>query len=156
MTYLGIDPGVAGGIGLVGAGWPPRAWKMPLTDRDLLDLLFEIRHEADVRNPVRVNICAWLEKSQPLPIAQRGVISAWKSGCNYGIVRMALTACRIPFEEVRPQKWQGDLGCRTHGDKNISKQKAQQLFPSLVITHAIADALLIAEFGRLTSERKSQ
>jgi hypothetical protein len=36
----------------------------------------------------------------------------------------------------------------TKGDKNVSKRKAQELFPQLKITHATADALLLAEFGR--------
>jgi len=30
----------------------------------------------------------------------------------------------------------------------VSKRKAQELFPAIKITHAIADALLIAEYGR--------
>jgi hypothetical protein len=38
----------------------------------------------------------------------------------------------------------------TKGDKHISKQRAQQLFPSAKVTHAIADALLLAEYcGRV-------
>ncbi len=36
----------------------------------------------------------------------------------------------------------------TKGDKNVSKRRAQELFPALKVTHAIADALLIAEFAR--------
>jgi hypothetical protein len=40
------------------------------------------------------------------------------------------------------------MQCLTGGDKNISKRRAQELFPSLKITHAVADALLIAEYGR--------
>jgi hypothetical protein len=36
----------------------------------------------------------------------------------------------------------------TKGDKNITKRKAQELFPEIKITHAIADSLLIAEYGR--------
>ena len=45
-------------------------------------------------------------------------------------------------------RWQKYLGCLTKGDKNVSKAKAQELFPDLKITHAIADSLLIAEYGR--------
>jgi hypothetical protein len=36
----------------------------------------------------------------------------------------------------------------TKGDKNVSKRRAQELFPQLKVTHATADALLIAEYGR--------
>lgn len=40
------------------------------------------------------------------------------------------------------------MGCLTKGDKNISKARAQQLFPTAKITHATADALLLAEWRR--------
>jgi hypothetical protein len=60
---------------------------------------------------------------------------------------MALTAAAIPFTRVRPQVWQKELGCLTKGDKNISKRKAQELFPSMKVTHATADSLLIATYG---------
>jgi hypothetical protein len=36
----------------------------------------------------------------------------------------------------------------TKGNKNITKQKAQELFPGIKVTHAIADALLIATYGK--------
>jgi hypothetical protein len=60
---------------------------------------------------------------------------------------MALTAACIPFARIRPQVWQKELGCLTKGDKNVSKRKAQELFPSMKVTHATADALLIAKYG---------
>jgi hypothetical protein len=65
---------------------------------------------------------------------------------------MALTAASIPFERVRPQAWQKALACMTKGDKNVSKRRAQELFPSMKITHAIADSLLIAEYNRRTNQ----
>jgi hypothetical protein len=55
---------------------------------------------------------------------------------------------KIPFEEVSPVKWQKVMGCLSKGDKNVTKAAAQRLFPDIKITHAIADALLIAEYGR--------
>jgi hypothetical protein len=51
--------------------------------------------------------------------------------------------------------WQKSLGCLTHGDKNVSKAAAQRLFPGMKITHATADALLIAYYG-YTKERQIQ
>jgi hypothetical protein len=66
-----------------------------------------------------------------------------------------LTGEEFPFEEVSPQKWQKAMGCMTKGDKNVSKAKAQQLFPQLKITHAIADALLIAEYARRTYNQRN-
>jgi hypothetical protein len=57
-------------------------------------------------------------------------------------------AAGIPYDLVLPVKWQTAMSCRTKGDKNVSKARAQQLFPDVKVTHAIADALLIAEFCR--------
>jgi hypothetical protein len=66
-------------------------------------------------------------------------------------LQAVLTALRVPYERVRPQAWQKAMGCLTKGDKNVSKRRAQELFPSLKVTHATADALLIAEFNRRTA-----
>jgi hypothetical protein len=43
------------------------------------------------------------------------------------------------------------MGCLTKGDKNVSKKRAQELFPSIKCTHATSDALLIAEYGNRQS-----
>jgi len=145
MLYIGIDPGVSGGIAILLQGSTgvlsiQAAEKMPSTDRDLLDFL-------DLH--VSIGARAVLERVASSP--QMGVVSAFTFGTSYGAVRMALAAKRIPFEEVRPQKWQQALGCLSGGDKNVTKRRAQQLFPQLTITHAIADALLIADYCRRLS-----
>ncbi len=77
-----------------------------------------------------------------------GVTSMFTFGMGYGGLRMALIAAAIPFVEVTPQSWQKAIGCLTQGDKNVSKAKAQQLFPTVKVTHAVADALLLAEWRR--------
>ena len=77
-----------------------------------------------------------------------GSTSAFSFGRGVGNLEMALTAAGIPFERVTPQKWQKALGCMTKGDKNVSKRKAQELFPQMKCTHATSDALLIMEYGR--------
>lgn len=147
MTYIGIDPGVSGGIAAISNGIA-LAWKMPETDRDIVDLLRAVA-------PVRGEARAMVEKVNPGVFARpgqerkMGVVSAFTFGGNYRALKMALTACDIPYDEVLPVKWQTALGCRSHGDKNITKARAQQLFPEYPrITHAVADALLLAEHCR--------
>ena len=71
-----------------------------------------------------------------------GVLSAFIFGRGVGAIKIALVAESIPFDEVTPHKWMTVMGCLTNGDKHISKQRAQQLFPIAKVTHAIADALL--------------
>ena len=135
-TTIGIDPGVNGGIAWITDG-KPCVEKMPDTLQDLWELLRDIANEGDCH--------AYLEQVHSSP--QMGVVSAFTFGNGFGHLEMALTAAGIPFTRVRPQVWQKELGCMTKGDKNISKRKAQELFPSMKVTHATADSLLIATYG---------
>lgn len=132
---IGIDPGKSGGIAVIKDG---QAWadKMPETEKDLWDYFDSLLYDG----------FAFIEKVHAMP--KQGVTSTFSFGQNFGMLIMALTAASIPFELVTPQKWQKELGCLSHGDKNVTKRKAQQLFPTLTITHATADCLLIAEYGR--------
>lgn len=147
--YIGIDPGVGGGLALLNEeGRAIATSKMPETDADLLALL---RAWADKENPRVGATRAALEFVRSSP--QMGVVSAFTFGRGYGALRMALCAAGIPYDEVTPQKWQAAIGCRSHGDKNVTKRRAQELFPGMTVTHAVADALLIAEWSRRQHER---
>jgi Holliday junction resolvasome RuvABC endonuclease subunit len=115
---------------------------MPDTLKDLWELIRDIRSIG--------NCIAAIERVHSSP--QMGVKSAFTFGNGFGHLEMALTAASIPFERVRPQVWQKALACMTKGDKNVSKRRAQELFPSMKITHAIADSLLIAEYNRRTNQ----
>ena len=136
MTTIGIDAGKNGGIAWITDG-KPCVEKMPDTLQDLWELFRDITSEGECR--------AYLEQIHSSP--QMGVKSAFTFGNGFGHLEMALTAAGIPFERVRPQVWQKAMGCMTKGDKNVSKRKAQELFPNIKVTHAIADALLIASYG---------
>lgn len=141
MTIIGIDPGKSGGIAWIRDG-SPCVEKMPETLKDLWELI-----TSDIlRNETIGMTVAYIEAVHSSP--QMGVTSAFTFGQGFGHLEMALTAAGIPFERVSPQKWQKAMGCMTKGDKNVSKRRAQELFPEMKITHATADALLIAEYGR--------
>jgi hypothetical protein len=135
MQYLGVDVGVSGGLALLDdAGAVVWAVKMPATDADLFALV------------PTTDTVAVLEKVHSSP--QMGVASAFTFGAGYGRCRMALTAARIPFDELTPQTWQRKLGGLSGGDKHLLKARAQQLYPSVKITLATADALLLAALAR--------
>lgn len=143
MLYIGIDNGSSGGIAVLNSeGRVVRADKMPLTDAELLALLEAISPSS--ASPHRAE--AMLEHAQAFP--KMGVTGAFTYGGGYRAMQMALTAVKIPFDIVVPRKWQAAIGCLSGGDKNVTKRRAQQLFPGITVTHAIADALLIAEYGR--------
>jgi len=145
VIYLGIDPGASGGIAVLGMEGGPRAWKMAATEADLylglVDTVAEHWQAGGDESPFAI-----IEHVHSMP--KQGVASSFKFGMSYGGLRMALIAAGIPFEAVSPQKWQKAMGCLSKGDKNVTKRKAQELFPSLKVTHATADALLLAEYGR--------
>lgn len=117
-------------------------WKMPETEQDIFLLLSQIKSIAS-------KCC--IEKIGAMPKSMCGNVSMFKLGRSLGGLRMAVIGNGIPLEEVRPQDWQKVLGCMTKGDKNISKAKAQMLFPDMTIIHDTADSLLIAEYGRRVS-----
>lgn len=142
MLIIGIDPGKDGGIAAVWKGVPD-AIKMPPTPHDVADYLAGYK-ATEIAGPIK----AYIEKVHSMP--KQGVASSFTFGQGYGVLIGALSALCIPYELVTPQTWQKAMGCMTKGDKNVSKAAAQRLFPSIKMTHAIADALLIAEYGRRT------
>lgn len=145
--YLGVDPGVVGGMAAISNTGVLATFKFKdATEADVSEM-FEQFDDATF---------ALIERVSSSP--QMGVVSAFTFGRSYGFLRGMLIGHRIAFEEVSPMKWQNAMGCRSGGDKNITKAKAQQLFPGVKITHANADALLIAEHcrrSRLTPARST-
>jgi len=140
VNFIGIDPGKGGGLALVGPGGAViDVVKMPTTERDIYELLSEW---ADMDG----GVFARLEFVRSRP--KMSSVAVFTFGWGYGGLRMALVAAGVPFEEVTPAKWQQFMRCLTKGDKKVSYRKAQELFPRQKITHAIADALLIAEYAR--------
>lgn len=144
MRIIGIDPGRSGGIAWCTEGFM-QAWPMPKTERDIFNMLRDMKFDD--------SFC-YLEKVHAMP--KQGVTSVFTFGQGYGFLRGCLVSLKIPFEDVIPSKWQKALSCMTKGDKNVTKQKAQQLYPDLKITHSIADAILIAEYGRRLNERSTE
>lgn len=139
MIYFGIDPGKSGAIAAVwddGEAFPNHI-KGDATEADVWDWVASF----DLEN---ARACLEVVASSP----QQGVVSAFTFGRSYGFLRGVLSASKVPFIEVRPQRWQKAMECLTGGDKKVSKAKAQQLWPKLKITNVNADALLIAEYGR--------
>ena len=137
--YVGVDPGKMGGIAWLTARFSRAEGLSKMTDRDILDMFVEIKRDW----PLCV---AMLERVHAMP--RQGVASTFKFGRIFGVLQMGLLAAEIPFREVPPHVWQRSLGCLSRGDKNVTKRMAQQIFPSQKVTHAKADALLLAEYCR--------
>lgn len=142
--YLGIDPGASGGAALLTPAL------------QVVDVIkFKDGTEDDIGNwfwqratQDSSDVFAVLEKVNAMP--KQGVSSSFKFGMSYGFLRGVLATLDIQREFVRPAQWQRALGCLSKGDKNVTKARAQELFPGVKVTHAIADALLLGVFAQKT------
>jgi crossover junction endodeoxyribonuclease RuvC len=141
-TYLGVDPGASGALALVDEhGGHVATCRLSET---LADVAAWLEH----RRGLHGIAFATLERVGAFP--GQGVSSMFKFGQSAGFLEGLLVALRIPYALVGPSVWQTKMNCRTGGDKNVSKAAAQRLWPHVAITHATADALLIAEYTRRT------
>ena len=151
-TFIGVDPGGSGAIVFIETRIDD-VWfvKCKETEGDLHGAL-TLSHEPSF---------AMIEKVSSMP--GQGVSSTFKFGQSYGFLRGLLIAHEIPFETVTPGKWQKEFGL-IRKDKNESgtdkknrhKARAQELFPSVKVTHANADALLIAEYCRRVKSQQTE
>ena len=148
-TVIGIDPGVHGGIVLLNGedGEVISILPIPKTEDELKEHLHSIKVLQDIFGPGP----AYIEKVGYM--RGDGGKGAFTFGKIYGELRMGVKMLGIEVRDVYPAVWQSHLSCLSGGDKNVTKRKAQELFPQVrKITHAVADALLIAEYGRRMEE----
>lgn len=146
---IGVDPGVKGGVAFLwGDGSIAKviAFQPWMTHREVVDLLrgpIEVLSLSSPERPV-----AFVEKVGYMP--GDGGKGSNTFGRVDGLLRGALLMARVEIRDVYPMVWQTKMECLSGGNKNVTKTRAQSLFPGIKVTHAIADALLIAEYGRRT------
>ena len=150
-TFIGIDPGKKGGVAVIRDDVAV-AYKIRETLGDNRDLFEQISEYS--------NSFCLIEEVHAMP--GNGVRSMFEFGKNFGMLLTFLHSNYIAFETVTPQTWQKEFGLLTPqlkeatGKREFTKtekkrfhyEKAQELFPHIKMTHALADALLIAEYNR--------
>lgn len=140
LYYMGIDPGISGGLAVVDS------------DGILCEAVkFKDKTFSDINEHTllhKIKFCL-LEKVSSQP--GEGVVSSFTFGQSFGFLQGLLVANKIKHDLITPMKWQAPLGLIQRGrkltktqKKNANKQKAQRLFPDHKMTHAIADAVLLA------------
>jgi len=142
--YGGIDPGMSGGIAVLDENGDVILLEKfaNCSERDLLEIFWKI--------PERTFLV--IERVSAMP--KQGIASTFQFGLHFGCLIGLVAARELPYEFATPGKWQRAMRCLSKGDKNITKAAAQRLFPKFKITHAVADALLIAEYARRTYSRE--
>ncbi len=152
-VIVGIDPGRSGAavaLSLVGSD-PVSVLNFCRSKWGALSLwLDELNSLYDI-------VGIFIENVHAFPTDGRS--SAFKFGTSMGGVFEA--SHRVADDDrihlVSPVTWQNAFDCRTHGDKNVSKRKAIELFGESFpvrmssqthkVTHDRADAMLIALYG---------
>jgi len=151
VTICGVDPGLRGGIALVG---------MPAILCETMPVLSTGKGSKQTLDLCRLRAVLMrakhvvIESQQPFP--RQGGCSNFTTGYGYGALQGLCTGLGIPFTCVRPQVWKRSLGI-VRGDKEQSIIVAKRLFPGVSLlptprcrkeSDGIAEALLIAEWGR--------
>jgi crossover junction endodeoxyribonuclease RuvC len=160
LTYLGIDPGLSGGLALVnGAG------------------ILQVKRMTELRRQDRENpklsgalLAKWLisqrlamQTLEPQPILAfiewvhgfpgESVTSAFTFGSTFGITIGVLEALQFPLAFVSPMTWKRDLGLLKQ-PKDASRQLAIKTWPASAglftrkLDGDVAEAALIAEWAR--------
>jgi crossover junction endodeoxyribonuclease RuvC len=167
MIYIGIDPGLEGGIVAINsrlavvAAVPMPTAKQPTHNEidvaKIAALLTELRldHAGDLLVAIET-----LPYGRP---GQRGVASAQTMGVNYGMLRGCLETMGIPYFLVGAQRWQKEV-CPGSGDPKLrSIAFCKKALPALDLTpgakkkphDGMADAACIAVWMRKQEGEKT-
>jgi crossover junction endodeoxyribonuclease RuvC len=130
VKLLGVDPGIHGGLAIVRIepGKPP-----VLVDAvDIPTIGYAAKERVDfqaVRNWIERHApqYAGIERAQAMP--RQGASSGFKYGRAVGTLEAAIAACHVPLTIIEPTAWKKAHQLRG-GEKEASRQRALQLFPS--------------------------
>ena len=94
MKYIGIDPGINGGVAVIDNYYSIKSFKCPSSPMEMAEAL---------KNSIDGNSIALLEKVHSFP--GQGVVSTFTFGTNYGQWQGILASQDIHPEYVSPRKW---------------------------------------------------
>jgi hypothetical protein len=140
---LAFDPGKGGGLALLrpNGSVSLRPWTVEHELLDLVDSLDPASYEAVIEDvPAFVS-------------AATSNASSFKLGYNFGFLVGVCRATGFSTHLVRPKEWQKGLsGLKPNmgytARKRQLKDNAIRLYPSLKVTNATADAVLIMDYWR--------
>lgn len=155
---IGIDPGKSGGIAIIDFQTKHGRFSsqkvrglhaMPDTEADIAEVIRSYVRAAD--GFYRGNVYVYMEHVHFMPIMRKqSGVANWNFGVSYGSVRGILAGAKLQRKFITANIWQKRLSCRTKGNKNVTKTRAQELFPETPgITLKTADALLLSLYGVL-------
>ena len=150
MKILGIDPGIRGGLAIVAVNSGTAAHLVDAIDIPVVGVgakeriaVLALRDWVLTHRPEY----AVIERAQAMP--KQGSSSGFKYGRAVGSIEATVSGCEIPLTIIEPTAWKKFHQLRG-GDKEASRQRALQLFPSAHALfarkkdHGRAEAALIA------------
>lgn len=126
MIYVGIDPGMKGGISIIEDTnlHPIESIEMPLTaDKRAIDV-----NKVFKMMPARLDHCFCVIE-QLLTMPGQNVKATSSSAINYGKLLAVLELVGIPYQEVHPSKWKKEFQL-IKKSKYGSAGVAGKLFPT--------------------------
>jgi hypothetical protein len=161
MLFLGVDPGVTGALAEINTDDQKvlvMVWDTPVlhvksskktkTEYSVIEMA---RMLSPYAHPL-TGVIAAIESVHAMP--EQGVSSSFSFGRGLGLWEGILSAFKIPFVKITPQRWKGSMLDGMGKEKDASRLRAQALFPNVDLSlkkhHGRGDALLIAEYLRKT------
>jgi len=158
-VILGIDPGNYGGFAIIkndaecSVFAMPKQWEQEqmlnyFKEANTIFPSLKVIIERPIIKPHFISkLCPRCKAPIKTSVLQQGIMT---SLINYGILIGVIKTLGIAFEEVESAKWKKYF--KLNKDKKTSVKLAKELFPSLISdigsNDGIAEALLIAEYGR--------
>jgi hypothetical protein len=140
MKYIGIDPGINGGVCIIDNYYSMECFKCPRTPIEMAE---------ELKKHIDDDAVALIEKVHSFP--GQGVVSTFTFGTNYGQWQGILSALEVKYEFITPKEWQKKyqpLSKEKKIRKNELKQLAKDKFPSKNVTLYTSDAILLALYLR--------
>lgn len=150
MIFVGIDPGIEGGIGIIDEDNNAVAYKY--TSAKLIEITKHFKeHHSDVK--------FYVEQVHAMP--HQGVKSMFTFGSGFGKILGILEALNAEYYLVKPQSWK--KGMHVTADKATSIAKCKELYPTTCLKpttrcrvdhDGLAEAVLIAAYGKKIARNK--
>jgi crossover junction endodeoxyribonuclease RuvC len=155
MIYIGIDPGLSGGVAIISD--KIEVFDTPTTKIKSGKKNKNVHVESkmvDILLPYKgLDVQVVMEKVHSMP--GQGVAAMFSMGEGYGLWKGILSALRLPYTLVTPQAWKKAMMSGMGKEKAASCYRCQQLFPEVEVftprgraLDGRGDALLMAEYCR--------
>ena len=146
FKYIGIDPGVSGGIAVIDEKGIMMAYKCPKSS-DEMSLLFQMC----MGSTPAANIKLLMERVWARPT--NAVRAAFSYGVNYGQWLGIVATHEVEMNTAIPVEWIKWVGCPKALKRDVRKrwlkEKAGELYPNVnKLTLATSDAILITHFAK--------